>query len=685
MKRWGLVLLAAALSAPVFAAIPTSAEGWYTPDYRPQEGVGVVYYREGREIKEGEVIVDGDYNMITIPADLERIIAGDISLRTAYEALKKATENEVMLGELDLRTEKLGQNLHAVFSEGAWTITGTDPFGRPVSYQLKMNGNEMSVEAEDPTLSHRITDESSLKWKADNTAEVLGWSTAYSSTSFWDDLTNNEFDVPVRSALGSQVLYKHFYGVDRASLAPNALNKLQISGWAQATPEAAITAWEALTNSNTSAWRILARKSDGTVAYMPFGNWRPETPPDPIEVDNLTIATNGPSNVATLYDFWEASAASSPADPSFPYADGTGVLKWDKLSTFVDGVSIDKPEDAYTLEVKGASLQDTNGRYFGTPVSGSPVVGWYDLPPAGPSNYFAAVDNSSIATNSSNELCIKGWDDLTRGVIGKSAAGGVISRILNGEGAVAVTENDDTVDFDLDGWDAGGNCQENLVDLLTNATKSASREQHQVLTRFESDGDTALHYVPIDGIIDIPKFELKTDGETVVTNGLGELEVYGFADAGNDTYLSKNPSGDLAWREVDRIGADNASILTNAYGDICVRGYDTAQTGSIPVKTANGLDWLKGSNATNILLAGAGILITENGGGAVTISAAPVSAHSTTALSVVTAVQYTNHVFQCRRRVITFSGSAGPEGEWETVFEATSHQTEHDLMDSQSN
>ena len=47
---------------------------------------------------------------------------------------------------------------------------------------------------------------------------------------------------------------------------------------------------------------------------------------------------------------------------------------------------------------------------------------------------------------------------------------------------------------------------------------------------------------------------------------------------------------------------------------------------------------------------------------------------------MITDVRYdpATHKFQCRRRTIVFTGTLGEEDDWEDVFEAVSHQSEHD-------
>ena len=113
---------------------------------------------------------------------------------------------------------------------------------------------------------------------------------------------------------------------------------------------------------------------------------------------------------------------------------------------------------------------------------------------------------------------------------------------------------------------------------------------------------------------------------------------------------------------------------------------EDAEKNSIPWKNENGeFVWGGASTVTNRILAGAGINITDNGGGAITISAQKLmedsaGAASEKVLTVITEMRYDTetHKFQCKRRQIRFTGSfVGDDPEWEDVFEATSHKEEH--------
>lgn len=125
----------------------------------------------------------------------------------------------------------------------------------------------------------------------------------------------------------------------------------------------------------------------------------------------------------------------------------------------------------------------------------------------------------------------------------------------------------------------------------------------------------------------------------------------------------------------------------NEGGAFSVKGFADAENDTIPRKDAEGnLVWGGFSAATNVILAGAGINVTDNGGGAITISAQPLSSSSVESaqtVEVVTDVRYdaATHKFQRRTRTLTFYGTMDDKSEWLDVFTATSHKAEHGQED----
>lgn len=244
--------------------------------------------------------------------------------------------------------------------------------------------------------------------------------------------------------------------------------------------------------------------------------------------------------------------------------------------------------------------------------------------------------------------------------------------------------------LNVSGFTAGGNCSAKLNKMLSDPSDSSNRSAHQFMARYSSGGGTpSVHWVGIDDVVGGGS---PVDGVTITTNTTqgavtqGLMSLYGWSGAENDTYLSKNEGGSLEWRRVNPMpGVDDTTIATNTSNQLVIKGFATAQNNTIPWKDEEGnFTWGGFSSATNIILAGAGINITDNGGGAITISAQSFDSGGTSGqtivLSVVTDVRYdeTTHKFQKKTCTITFKGSVGTESAWTDVFEAVSHKSEHE-------
>lgn len=186
---------------------------------------------------------------------------------------------------------------------------------------------------------------------------------------------------------------------------------------------------------------------------------------------------------------------------------------------------------------------------------------------------------------------------------------------------------------------------------------------------------------------------MRGDNVSITTNAddgataNGVLSIYGYETAAAGTVLRRTPDG-VEWSGL----ADEVSITTNrdtgavTPGKLSIYGFKDAPNDSILRKDENGdLVWGGASAITNTILAGAGINITDNGGGAITISAQSMEDPSgggagVCVVTVVTDARYdeTSHKFQVKTRMLTFTGSMTDETEWQDVFEAVSHKSEHE-------
>ena len=219
----------------------------------------------------------------------------------------------------------------------------------------------------------------------------------------------------------------------------------------------------------------------------------------------------------------------------------------------------------------------------------------------------------------------------------------------------------------------------------------------------------------------------RVDGVSITTDD-GAYRVRGFAAAANGTSPIKR-GGRIEWDEIAGTPPDGVSIVTND-NKLMIKDFAAAASNMVPTKIGGSVKWVSPSNwvdvasidstngllqikgfaaapnssilrkdefgnlvwggvsvITNQILAGSGINITDNGGGAVTISYSQTletNDMETCSLTVITAVRYdeTSHKFQKKSRTLTFKGSCGDESEWTDVFEAVSHASEHGLEDN---
>lgn len=226
-------------------------------------------------------------------------------------------------------------------------------------------------------------------------------------------------------------------------------------------------------------------------------------------------------------------------------------------------------------------------------------------------------------------------------------------------------------------------CSAELSTMLKNPT-SSDAVNHYFLAKEKSTGN--LHYVSIGK--ETLGGDMMIDDASIVTNSASRISIAGFDNADDGTILSKN-GGSIAWVDAPKsISADGVTIAEKEGTDnnkvLSIKGFDSAANNSIPWKNANGeLIWGGASTVTNIILAGAGINITDNGGGAITISAPEwkdPAASNVTTIEVITDIKYdaSTHALMAKKQKYTVRGfEVGNTETWSTIFTATSHAAEH--------
>lgn len=533
-------MIFAALLAAVAArgAIPETAEGWYTPpaNWKP-DGVDGSWEKNGTEY--GVVITaDGEW----IWGETKGVSAAEqVALEVAVEAFWNTQWNTQYI-------KTIGENLHAVMSTDGITLSGTDPNGNPVRYTLKFSsgvGTGTTIEATDPSLSYKHTDERSLRWTGANKAEIYGWAAQAASGTAWAKYLT-PFALPARTTSGT-LEYLNWYGVDNLSLAPSASGPLELKGWSTAgatmTPLAeAMTAEDGVFTD----YELVVRNAGKGLNYVSVGKLDiKDGGSGGSPADGSSITTNATDGAVKDGDLSLAGFATAGKD-YIPFRD-TSSLGWRSLSDWVDGISIAVHDGK--LEVLGANAQLAARRYFGTGTT-SPAIGWYDLPNVttniveGDEKTITTVENDgkvktlglksmplpvpSVAANNGGEIL---WMPL---------AEVVTNAALLVDNVTVTTNGEDTIS--LKGW-ADSICGAKVSEMLTE-DGNKDRDKHYLLARYGTGASAPLHYVPFGDYIS----SVAADGEALIEKEDGVITIAGYPSATEGQVLTHTGSG-VTWAE----------------------------------------------------------------------------------------------------------------------------------------
>ena len=467
---------------------------------------------------------------------------------------------------------------------------------------------------------------------------------------------------------------------------------------------------------------VVTRLNNGTLHYTPVGKLSVMSP------DDSTITTNAANGAtetgkASLYGY-NLDATGSGYIPS-KGSDG-GALTWLNPADMVDGTSLAQAttgSGTKVWEVKDAhSYAGAQARhYFGT--GDDSALGWHELPNVTTNNVVGdekTISSTFDQTGETKILGLKGFP--TSGtLLALACQGGDLLYIPfpagGGTNLVAVDDvsvsSNTTGRLQLHGWETQGSCGEKAAEILAGG-EAASQSKHEIVTRYGGAGGS-MHYLPFDVFPHPNTDDFTIDANTKAftirgeegkylcgtaqggvewkpTNGVDGASIVladnvaalnGFAGADPGMMPFKDDGGKLAWREQAPVAVDRVSVVTNQDREITLNGFSVASDNAVPFKSNGVLVWGSVAAITNRIVAGAGINVTDNGEGTLTISAKALDTNGGTAtyqtLTVVTSVQYnpSTHKFQCKTRQITFLGSAQAESGWTDVFEATSHKGEH--------
>lgn len=531
VKKAAYGLLAAFLAAGVYGAIPTTAEGWYTPSggFSAASGTGTIYYGYDR--------ATGQWQTATVTVDEQGNIKGgdidfgrDYDLMTAYQALAKALYNEAYNAVQDEAIQTIGKNLHALTSKDGIHIrnenTGqefTIKFGGSIASAVSGESGDIPAtsDAADPV------DGSSLGWRSDGKLQVSAWDTVPSAgdtlankltsgTGYVND-PSRSLALVTRTASGNLRylaigVLSSMMTVDGKSIETNAQNEASVYGYAGA--------------------------EEGTVAFKTENGleWRA---PDGVTADEASITTNTTDGAVSVVGFSDADESAESTSPYLPYADGSGSLAWRGVLDFFNTGLFDLTEGG-KVNLKGVSADENDLRVM--TVS------------AGDSG--AAITSSSISSMidtpldmSDQKITVSGWDAASPG-----ASSTLAEQLTGGTGHV----NDPTRSTALLARTSSGGVTYMAIGTLGGAPgvdgKSIVTNDNATSIYGYKDAEPGMvAYKTSNGLEWKVPEGAAVDGVSITTNtsdgatSTGTASLYGFNDQ-EDFAVPYRNDGKLAWR-----------------------------------------------------------------------------------------------------------------------------------------
>lgn len=544
VKKAAYGLLAAFLAAGVYGAIPTTAEGWYTPSggFSAASGTGTIYYGYDR--------ATGQWQTATVTVDEQGNIEGgdidfgrDYDLATAYQALAKALYNEAYNAVQDEAIQTIGKNLHALTSKDGIHIrnenTGqefTIKFGGSIASAVSGASGDIPAtsDAADPV------DGSSLGWRSDGKLQVSAWDTVPSAgdtlankltsgTGYVND-PSRSLALVTRTASGNLRylaigVLSSMMTVDGKSIETNAQNEASVCGYDGAR--------------------------EGTVAFKTADGleWRT---PDKVAADESSVTTNTTGGAVSLYGWSSAKDSASSASPYLPYTDGSGNLEWRGFLDFFNTGLFDLTEGG-KVNLKGVTAGEDDLRVMTVSASDSG----------------AAITSSSISTMidtpldmDSNKITVDGWKDAT-----PSAASTLAEALTSGTGHV----NDPSRSTSLLARTSSGGVSYMAIGSLSSAPgpdgKSIVTNGGEVAINGYSEAEAgAVAYKTSQGLEwRVPEDVTSVDGSSITTNSedgassSGVASLYGWSDADADDFPRRGSNGHLEWKSPEDL-VDGSSI-----------------------------------------------------------------------------------------------------------------------------
>ena len=544
VKKAAYGLLAAFLAAGVYGAIPTTAEGWYTPSggFAAQSGTGTIYYGYDR--------ATGEWQSTTVTVDAEGNITGgmedfgrDYDLLTAYQALAKALYNEAYNAVQDEAIQTIGKNLYALTSKDGIHIrnenTGqefTIKFGGSIASAVSGSSGDIPAtsDAADPV------DGSSLGWRSDGKLQVSAWDTVPSAgdtlankltsgTGYVND-PSRSLALVTRTASGNLRylaigVLSSMMTVDGKSIETNTQNEASVCGYDGAR--------------------------EGTVAFKTADGleWRT---PDKVAADESSVTTNTTGGAVSLYGWSSAKDSASSASPYLPYTDGSGNLEWRGFLDFFNTGLFDLTEGG-KVNLKGVTAGEDDLRVMTVHSSDSG----------------AAITSSSISTMidtpldmDDGKITVEGWKDAT-----PDAGDTLAQRLTGGAGQV----NNPAQSPSLLTRTASGGVSYMAIGSLASAPGPDGKSivTNSTGTAIKGYGDAglgAIAYKTADGLEwKVPEDVTSVDGSSITTNSedgassSGVASLYGWSGADAEDFPRRGSDGHLEWKSPGDL-VDGASI-----------------------------------------------------------------------------------------------------------------------------
>lgn len=527
--------LASLLVPTARAEIPNSPEGWYTPNAGwkkdlQSEIVIELYNAKNKEWRQVEMPMSYDSSGEPYLSN-ETIIAAFDSVQanvaSAMYAVGAAIQGIVQI-ETDVvwnraAIEKIGENLNQLV--GNHDMTTKDEDGKTRTLHLNVGKDGISLSGLKKTDEYTVSNDGDTFSLYKNDSSV---------GDSWKAGTE-----PDGSSIGI--------------LQEGETKKLQLKGWNTATKDGKSLADLLKDDGEKDYFLIPHRTSGGDISYTHLGHLDIGS----VKVDGHSITTNETEDSsASIKGF-------ADADPyQIPFTDAS-TLEWTTGGEIIGSLLVKGSDHKPTW----ASIDD-NGKYYGTPITGNPFVGWHSLPNVttnyvvvdeltltednegdvktlkmkptedgklhawGDSGWVALnigsnlefsvnVDGKTIVSNENNELELHGITGLTGEKRprwnGTELVWDDLEDWVDGV-SISTTDSDGSAKLSIEGWDdLNQHCDQDLSALLTDESKANERTTHFLVTKKTDTGE--LHYLPIGNVLQIAGVSAYTGTDASTASG----------------------------------------------------------------------------------------------------------------------------------------------------------------------